>query len=358
MSTRPRITFDDQGRCNACQWAEKKKKLNWEPRKSELKHLLDSHRSSDGSFDCVIPVSGGKDGSYIAYQLKHNYGMHPLCVTVTPPLPSTMGTRNLQNFMNSGYDLIQINAATETMRRLNRAGFIEKGLPYFGWLTAIEAVVPKFAMRFGISLVFYSEEGETEYGGTSALQDTPFYTPSYQKEVYLEDGFDVVANAAYLEDGSLEFFNFSSDSEFEKIGMKIAHWSYFEDWNPYYNYLVAKEHCGLLEEDETNPGTFTNYAQNDQDLYSLHVYLMYLKFGFGRATQDAGIDIRRGAMTRDQAINLVQFYDGKYPDQYIATYLDYFQMSAAEFDAVLDKYANRNLFSKVKGRWQPTFKII
>lgn len=140
-----------------------------------------------------------------------------------------------------------------------------------------------------------------------------FIRRHFKKEVYLENGFELVAKAANVSQGELEFFAFVEDEEFEKLGMKIAHWSYFEDWNPYYNYLVAKEHCGLVEESETNPGTFTNYAQNDQDLYSLHVYLMYLKFGFGRATQDAGIDIRRGAMSRSQAINLVRAYDGQYP---------------------------------------------
>ena len=358
MSTRPRIEFDGRGRCNACEWAEKKKTFDWGPRQVELKNLLDAHRSNDGSFDCVVPVSGGKDGSYIAYQLKHVHGMHPLCVTVTPPLASATGAQNIQNFMNSGFDLIQVNAAAETMRKLNKAGFIEKGFPYFGWLAAIESAVPKFAARFGISLVFYSEEGETEYGGTSKLSDTPFYTPSFQKEVYLENGFELVAKAANVSQGELEFFAFVEDEEFENLGLKIAHWSYFEDWNPYYNYLVAKEHCGLVEESETNPGTFTNYAQNDQDLYSLHVYLMYLKFGFGRATQDAGIDIRRGAMSRDQAINLVRAYDGHYPEKYIQTYLDYFKMTFEEFDLILDKWANRDLFRKVAGRWQPTFKII
>ena len=108
MSTRPRIEFDGLGRCNACQWAEKKKTLDWGPRQVELKNLLDAHRSNDGSFDCVVPVSGGKDGSYIAYQLKHVHGMHPLCVTVTPALASATGAQNIQNFMNSGFDLIQV----------------------------------------------------------------------------------------------------------------------------------------------------------------------------------------------------------------------------------------------------------
>jgi hypothetical protein len=85
--------------------------------------------------------------------------------------------------------------------------------------------------------------------------------------------------------------------------------------------------------------------------------MMYLKFGFGRATQDAGIEIRRGAMDRSQAVNLVRLYDGPYPEEFIGTYLEYFEMTIDEFDAVLDKWVNRDLFEKVDGRWQPSFEI-
>jgi hypothetical protein len=108
---------------------------------------------------------------------------------------------------------------------------------------------------------------------------------------------------------------------------------------------------------ETNPGTFTNFAQNDQALYALHTYLMYLKFGFGRANQDASIEIRRGAMDREQALNLVRLYDGNYPEEFMGLYLDYFKLTMTEFNAVLDRYANRNLFEKVDNRWQPKFVI-
>ncbi len=118
MSTRPRITFDSQGRCNACQWAEEKKTLDWSKRKSELSKILDEFRSTDGAFDCVVPVSGGKDGSYVAYQLKHVYGMHPLAITVTPALTLELGNQNLKNFIASGYDHIQINPAGDVLQAL------------------------------------------------------------------------------------------------------------------------------------------------------------------------------------------------------------------------------------------------
>lgn len=357
MSTRPRITFDSQGRCNACQWSEEKKTLDWSTRQKELRKILDEHRSADGSFDCIVPVSGGKDGSYVAYQLKHNHGMHPLAVTVTPALSLEVGNQNLKNFIASGYDHIQISAAGDVLQTLNKFGFIHIGFPYFGWLIAIETGPLKIAAKFNLSLIFYGEEGETEYGGSTALKNVPFLSIDFMREVYLEGGQDLVFKEAQLDGEALTFFRFPTSSEIGDNHLKITHWSYFENWDPYRNYLVAKEKCGLTESAETNTGTFTNFAQNDQALYSLHAYMMYLKFGFGRATQDAGIDIRRGAMHRDQAINLVKLYDGKYPEQFIGQYLAYYQMSQQEFDATIEKWVNKSLFELKNGSWQPTFTI-
>jgi hypothetical protein len=133
--------------------------------------------------------------------------------------------------------------------------------------------------------------------------------------------------------------------------------SYFENWDPYRNYLVAKEYCGLKEAQSSNEGTFTNFSQNDQALYALHTYLMYLKFGFGRANQDASIEVRRGAMDRNQAINLVRLYDGIFPHNYLETYLKYFEMNLEEFNLVLDQYANKDLFEKVNNYWKPKFTV-
>lgn len=139
MSTRPRISFDERGWCNACRWSEKKKTLDWGTRHNELKALLDKHRRTDGGFDCLVPVSGGKDGSYVAYNLKRKYGMNPLCVTVTPALPLKLGDRNLRAFVESGYNHISVNPAYEAMRQLNKIGLIEMGFPYYGWLIAMQA---------------------------------------------------------------------------------------------------------------------------------------------------------------------------------------------------------------------------
>lgn len=357
MSTRPRIKFDERGWCNACCWKEKKEILDWSIRHEELKHLLDRHRRNDGHFDCIVPVSGGKDGSYVAYNLKHKYEMHPLCITVTPALPLDLGETNLRSFIESGYNHISINPAFDSMRILNKIGFVEMGFPYYGWLIAIHTAPVRMASYLGIGLIFYGEDGEIEYGGSTETSKNPIFDVNYMKKIYLENGYNKVLNNCGISENDLSFFRFPDNVALESLSLDITHWSYFENWDPYRNYLVAKQYCGLRESEDTNSGTFTNFSQNDQALYALHTYLMYLKFGFGRANQDASIEIRRGAMDREQAINLVRMYDGHYPQEFVDVYLDYYRMSEYEFISVIDKYANTNLFEKINGRWKPKFFV-
>ena len=339
-------------------WSEEKKLLDWKTREGELITLLENHRSHEGKFDCLVPVSGGKDGSYVAYNLKHKYGMNPLCVTITPALPLPLGEENLRSFVESGFNHISINPDYEAMRVLNKLGFIEMGFPYYGWLTSINIAPIKIALAHGINLIFYGEDGEVEYGGSTETSKKSIYDTEYQKRVYLEGGYEKVIKNSGLSNSQRYFFEYPSDEELVNSEIKLTHWSYFENWDPYRNYLVAKEHCGLREAEVANSGTFTNFSQNDQALYALHTYLMYLKFGFGRANQDASIEIRRGAMNRDQAINLVNLYDGHYPEEFLDVYLHYYRMEKNEFDLVIDKYANRDLFEKLNGRWTPGFKMV
>ena len=361
MSTRPRITFDERGWCNACQWMEEKKSFDWSKRKVELLNILEKSRSKNGNFDCIVPVSGGKDGSYVAYMLKHEYGMNPLTVTVRPALSLEIGDRNLKNFIHSGYDHIHLSPNSKVLDRLNKYGFIEKGFPYYGWLIAIHTAVIKVATKFNIPLMFYGEDGEIEYGGSTESKNKALYDISYMKKVYLEGGhqkvLDRIKQDPDISESDLSFFKFPTDNEVKENELLFTHMSYFEPWDSYRNYIVAKEKCGLIEKEQGNSDTFTNFSQNDQALYSLHAYLMYLKFGFGRATQDSGIEIRRGSMIREQAINLVKMYDNAYPHDLIDTYIDYYKMTKEEFDAVLDKYVNKKLFKKKEGIWEPRFIV-
>lgn len=356
MSTRPRIEFDSNQICNACNWSEEKKVFNFEKRRKELTKYLSSIKGKY-AFDCVVPVSGGKDGSYVSHKLKNEYGLNVLAMTVRPALELSLGADNLTNFINSGYSHIHISTNKIILDELNRLGFIHKGFPYYGWLIAIHTAVIQVANSLKIPLVMYGEDGEIEYGGSTAKKDTSFYDIKYMKDIYLEGGheylLDMVKNNLQLTDNEMFMWKFPENSN----EMRFSHWSFWEGWDSYRNYVVAKDYCGLKEKDDTNSGTFTNFAQNDQALYALHAYLMYLKFGFGRATQDAGIEIRRGAMSRNQAINLVQLYDNCYPEEFEQTYLEYYKISKEEFQNVLEKWVNKDLFELHNHRWTPKFRV-
>ena len=354
--TRPRIEFNDDGVCNACQWAQEKKELDWSLRELQLRDLINKHKNKS-DFDCIVAVSGGKDGSYVAHTLKTRYGLRPLCLTVRPPLALDIGDANLINFINSGFDHLHVSVDQDVMRLLDKIGFLKYGQGYYGWLIAIHTAILRVAHSFGISLIFYSEDGEIEYGGSTKHKNIATYGIDYMKKAYLNNTYDDVMSTASLSDQQKYWFSFPDISD-SLASLVVTHFSYYEPWDPYRNYLVAKEHCGLSELDEATVGTFTNFAQNDQQLASLHYYLMYLKFGFGRATQDAGIEIRRGAMTRQQAINLVRLYDNQSPSASFQQFADYYGISMTEFMSTLDKSANKDLFEKINDSWVPKFDIL
>lgn len=355
MSTRPRVTFDKNNLCNACVWSYEKKNYNWNKNLNELKIYLKKNlkKENRNNYDCIVPVSGGKDGSFVYDRVKYKLKLNPLAVTINPPLPQKLGTQNLDNFINSGVPLLEINPPYEAMRKLNFLGFKNIGFPYYGWLVAIQAGVVRIADNFGINLIFYGEDGELEYGGTKETKKSIFYDVNYQRKIYLENHQDFILNKSKLSKSDLYFFSYP-----QKINkIKFTHYSCFGNWNPYTNYLVAKKKYGLIENTKTNTGTFSNFAQNDQKLYALHTYCMYLKFGFGRATQDASIEIRRGAMKRSQGIELAKLYDNQYPKEYLKDYLSYFKISKIQFDKILDRWANKKLFYKKNNKWHPKFEI-
>lgn len=354
--TRPRITFDERGVCNACTWAEEKRAdVPWLERWAELEALCATHkaRNADG-FDCLVPVSGGKDSSYVAHQMKVRLGMRALAVTVAPPLPMAVGEGNLQRFIDTGFDHVRVTPNPDVARRIGRMALIEQGQPLLAWIIAVQTVVFRLAVQLDIPFVMFGEEGEVEYGGSTKLKSKAVYEVEDSIHLYLS-GNDPKRFAALATEKELTWWRFPTADALRRLRPAVAHWSYFENWDPYAHYLYSKKYCGLQEEPDRCIGTYNNFAQTDTILYDLHTYLMYLKFGFGRCTQDVGIDIRRGAMNRKQALSLVKLYDGEYPERHIQAYRDYFKMTVEEFEEMLARHANADLFERKDGRWQPRF---
>ena len=355
--TRPRISFNADGICNACEWSEEKNKTDWKERWRKLELLCNKYRERNNRrFDVIVPYSGGKNGAYIAYTLREKLGMHPLCITVRPPMEDPIGYQNIRNFVDRGFDHIMITPNRLVERAIDKDNFVNKGIPMHAWMIAVQTVIFKCTVIFDIPFVMFAEEGETEYGGSAKLKYQDDYDVSDSISIYLS-GVDPHRYLTQFTEKELYWFLFPSKDELLRLEPKICHWSYFEDFVNYKHYLVAKDKVGLIERPERNIGTYDNFSTNDTQLIWLYYYLMYLKFGFGRAASEVGNDIRRGALTRKQGINLVKKYDGEFPEKHIPDYLSYYDMTREQFDAVIDKWANKDLFEKVEARWVPKFEV-
>jgi N-acetyl sugar amidotransferase len=356
-STRPRIQFNNKGVCNACQWAEEKKDIEWGLRWEMLEALCDKYRTRNkGRFDVIVPYSGGKNGAYIAYTLKHKLGMNPLAVTIRPPMEDPIGLQNIKNFQDLGYDHLFITPNRLVEREIDKENFINKGIPMHAFMIAVQTAIMRTAVNFDIPFVMYAEEGETEYGGSSKLKNSPTYSIEDGIKLYLS-GVDPDKYRGLFDDAALYWFLYPHQSEIKKLDPQICHWSYFEDFVNYKHYIVAKEKLGLIERVERNIGAIENFSATDTNLIHLYFYLMYLKFGFGRTTSEIGNEIRRGAMGRSQAINIVKKFDGEFPLKHIEAYLSYYAMTLEEFNTIIDKWANKELFEKSNGYWKPRFTI-
>jgi N-acetyl sugar amidotransferase len=361
---RPRTRFNEKGICSACQWAfEKDHAIDWKKRGLELEELLDKHRSKTGDFDVIVPGSGGKDSAYVAHQLKSRYGMHPLCVTWCPFEYTQIGWQNLWNFIQSGFTNILGQPDGEIHRKLTQLALELKGDAWEPFTYGQKAWAFHVAVRFGVKLIFYGENGELEYGGSEKYKHRPKEDPAeweyeYFKGATVDDLVRVgltrgLFKPSQVKEKTFQLYKAPHPDLIRKHGSEMHWYSYYHKWTPQENYYYAVKHCGL----KTNPegrseGTYTKHISLDDKADGFHWYLSYMKFGMCRASRDAQQDIRRNHITREEAVRLVRRYDGEFPKRHFKWFLDYMNVSEEYFWEVMDRYREKsNVWEKVRGQW-------
>jgi N-acetyl sugar amidotransferase len=353
---RPRITFDEEGVCSACRFAEHKKTgIDWDKRRHELQELCNKHRKNDGSYDVVVPSSGGKDSNLVAHMLKHEFGMHPLAVTWSPFLYTDIGFENLQSFIGSGFDNILYSPNRQVHRELTKIAFEQMGDHFQPFIFGQYTIPFRVALQNDISLVFYGEDGEVEYGGDSSMADRP----SLPFNDFVKHRFSGVFADKFKEWGIDErkLKNYMlSDKEMEIIEKKDIRqyfFSYFRKWLPQENFYYAQEHTGFkANPDGRSEGTYSKYASLDDKTDGYHYYLAFIKFGIGRATSDASHEIRDGHITREEGVSLVKRFDGEFPKKYFQEFLEYCDISQDRFEKIIDSWRSPHLWKKENGKWQ------
>lgn len=356
---RPRMHFNDDGVCGQCLYSVYKQTMvDWDKREKELETLCDKFRSNDGSWDVIVPASGGKDSSYVAYVLKEKFGMHPLTVTWASAIPTDIGSKNLFNFIQSGYDNILISPNGIIHRKLSKLTFTEYGENFLPFSYGQLHVPLHIAVKFKIPFIMYGENGELEYGGNLKNYNKPqldVFGHDYILEKFAPSSKPTDPNR-WQDNGfsqkDLTFYMPPSVQDLKNVGIEEHYYSYYEDWMPEKHYEVAKKHFNFL----TNPagrseGTYTDFASLDDKTDGFHYYLMFIKFGIGRATSDAAHQIRHKIITRDEGVELVLKYDGEYPKMFENEFLDYMNMNKNELENIIDKFRREIIWKKENNEW-------
>ena len=335
---RPRITFDAEGVCSACRFAEAKASTDWTARENELKRLCDWHRSNNGSFDVIVPVSGGKDGGYVAHQLKTVYGMHPLCVTWAPLLPTDIGRQNLDAFVAHGFDVIQGRPNGQTTRRLTRLAFEQMGDPFLPFIYGQTNFPLQMAVRYQVPLIMYGENGEVEYGGDMKNAHRPTRDIEDHDKHYFSNRPPSFWESHGVGGGQLRPFMAPPYAEIKRNGTQIHFFSYYKPWDPQENFYYCAENTGFSPNPERTEGTYSKYASLDDRLDGLHYYLAYIKFGIGRCTSDAAHEIRDGKITRGEGVALVHKFDGEFPQRHFKEACDYMGLTQQEARQIIHEW--------------------
>ena len=361
------MVFDGEGVCSACNNRAYKNDIDWDGRENELVALLDEHRSKDGSWDVIVPSSGGKDSGFVAHKLKHEYGMNPLLVTWSPLQYTDIGIQNFRALCEAGFVNLKATPDGQVHRKLARLSFEEFGDAFHVFVLGQIYYPIHMAAKFNINLIFYGENGEVEYAGDPAVVDRPFMdvidNQDWLKGYLKGSSIDEIIQHAYREkdyidkdefsEGDLTFYRPPSVEELrEKNISRIYYFNYFTKWTPQENYYYCVENTGFKPNPERTEGTYSKYASLDDKMDGFHYYLRYIKFGLGRCMEDAAHEIRDGHLTREEGVALMKRYEGEFPKKYFKEFLEYLDISEEHFWEVVDSWRMPHLWNRVNGKWE------
>lgn len=373
-SKKQTINLDENGVCDACNYAEKKKKtINWTDREKELKELCDKYRKSDGSYDCIIPGSGGKDSFFTSHILKEKYGMHPLTVTWAPHIYTEWGWRNFQKWIHAGHDNYLLTPNGRVHRLLTRLATEILYHPFQPFFFGQKNIAPRMAAELNIPLVFYGEN-EAEYGNpiadTNASQrDWEYFSSEDQTKVMLSgvSVYDLKKYFGMTQNDLAPYLPVSPEVMREKQ-VEVHYLGYYLKWHPQSCYYYAVEHGGFEASPERTSGTYSKYSSIDDKIDDFHYYTTGIKFGIGRATYDASQEIRSGDINREEGISLVKRFDLEYPNRFFDEIMNYLSlppenftiaskmferpiMDKLYFDRLTDNFRSPHLWYHENGEW-------
>lgn len=363
-NARPAIIFDDDGVCSGCRYHESRLKVDWDERERMLRELLQEFkgraRAAGQPYDCIIPVSGGKDSHYQTHLIKVVYGLNPLLVTFNHCFNTPLGIRNLTNLVERfGCDLIRVTASPHAVRRIARHMVRRVGDLTWHYHAGIKTVPFQIAVRHRIPLIIWGEHGFAELTGMFTLDDLVEFTKWSRQEHDMRgvEAEDLITPESGITAADIQPYVYPSNDEIEAIGMRGIYLSNFVDWDAKRQAELVIERYGFAPIDRRRERTFSLYSKTDDHANDVHDYMKYLKFGYGRATDDASTEIRHGRMTREEGQALVRAYDHVRPRS-LDIYLEFLGMSEREFEDCLAPMRDPDIWERRPAGWRVRDSVV
>jgi len=347
--TKPDLHLDSEGVCNACRNYENRKEVDWDARQLELLEVVKKYRNKSATnWDCIVPVSGGKDSTYQVIRVLQ-LGLNPLCVTSTTCDLSELGRENLENLKRLGVDHVEISPNPLIRARLNRIGLTQVGDISWPEHVGIFTIPVRAAVQFNVPLIIWGENSQNEYGGPAAAAENNVLNRRWLEEFGGLLGMRVsdLVGVDGIESRHLINYSYPSDEELTRVGVTGLFLGYYLPWDGLANTLIAQAN-GFTSYGKVVEGSMVDYENLDNHQTGIHDYFKFLKFGFGRATDLACLHIRRGRLTRQDGLEAVKRLDGLFPWEYLGKPLQEIlaplNMSVDEFVRICDKFTNKKIF--------------
>ena len=349
--TKPDLRIDNDGVCSACRNYEQRAQVDWPSRHKELENILERYSNKNGSnWDCIIPISGGKDSTYQVLRLVQ-MGLNPLCVNSTTCDLSELGRTNIKNIKKLGVDYLEISPNPSIRVKLNKIGLTQLGDISWPEHLGIFTIPVQTAVKFNVPLIIWGENSQNEYGGPASATKNNVLDRRWLEEFGGLLGMRVtdLIGVDKIEKKHLIPYTYPADNELKKVGVTGIFLGHYIPWDGMYNSLIAQAN-GFNTYYKVVEGSMVNYENLDNHQTGIHDYFKFLKFGFGRATDIACTHIRRGRLTRLDGIEIVKKLDGIFPWEYLGKSLEKIlkplKISVDEFIKICDQFTNKKLFER------------
>jgi len=330
------ITFDEMGICRGCKSAEDKMHINWVKREQSLRKILDKFRcENEDNYDCIVPISGGKDSSFQLHTLVKVYNMKPLAVTFSHNWFSETGKYNLYNILERlNVDHLMFTPNRKLVNKIAKQSLYAIGDSCWNCHAGVGAFPLKTAIMMDIKLMIWGES-ICEAGNKAAYGENNFENIKFDQDHFLKVSSKVAPEKMISEDitrKDLIPYVLPSKEKFEKAGIVGIHLGDYIFWDGERQTEFLKNEYDWRE--DKVEGTYKGYKSVECIMPGVHDYSKFIKRGFGRTTDHVCQDIRAGLLSRDEGFELIKEFETKRPEV-LDYYLQITGLTEDEFYRVL-----------------------